>query len=324
MAAPIGVLFILLAISPQRWELLLSGADELARQNLHEAAEIQYAQALAEAESIGKAGIPAAIVLDQMALHDQQLGRLTEAIPLYERALVIFEQKEPEGRRLVEAAVGLSSVYLEKGEISKAKALVNPMLDRAGTNVPEDRAMLRSNLGAASLLEGNLTGAEREFEHVLEIFERAGTGQSLIVKALGNLASVNVATGRISRAVEYSKRAGNVLHDMTNPPPDLQIKILANAGAIASLEGRWEEAEQLYSEAMRLCEQAFGSGHPLLGSLLLNYSRVLLHFHRKAEAKRVRQQGKMIIEKFQRQNNLDQTVDVSAMRQAPLQGILLQ
>ena len=303
----------------QEWMVILSHAEELARQNDHAAADFEYERALARAADSGDGGVAVAVVQDRAAFHDQELGRSSSAIRRYEAAIVVFSQTGQE-QRLTEAAVGLSSVHMERGEISKAKSLIYGILAREGIFFPEAKAMLLLNLGSALVLEGELREGEQQFDAVLETLEvQAAEGLSerakqLIVKTLSNLAGIYCVTGRVPKAFAYSMRAQRELKLLGNAPIDLQIKTLAGAGSIASVASKWDDARKLYAESIRLCEQGLGSRHPLLGSLLLNYSGILAHFGQKQEAKLVRAQANAILQNSRRENGAEQIVDVSQLK----------
>jgi tetratricopeptide (TPR) repeat protein len=318
----VGMLLLCLASMEPQWIRLLSGADDSARRNQHAAADAQYAEALLQASELGGNEIPVAVVLDHTAFHNQQMGRSLAAIPLYERALRIFEL-ENDDRRLAEAAVGLSSVYMECGEPSKAKALIQRILAREAGYLSEDKAMLLSNLGAAFMLGGEIQEGETKFNAVLETLGNLTgegltmNGRQLAVRTLSNLAGVYCVTGRFARALEYSQKARAVLEQVKDVTVDLQIKTLANSGSIAAIAGNWEESQSLYSEAMRICERNLAADHPLLGSVLLNYSSILSHLRQKAEARRTRDRANAILQNSRRENGVDQIVDISTFAKHP-------
>ncbi len=305
-------------VAPQRWELLLAEAEELALQNRHTDAEKKYSLALVEAEKSGRKELPVADVLDHNAFHLQQLGQLREASQMYSRALDIFTRKAPDSRALTEVVIGLSSVYLQSGEISKAQSLIQRFLSKDAAHLPLDRAMLLANLGCALAGQGDLRQAELKFEEVLAMLEKDGIELLLIVKTLDNLASIDSATGRISDAHENSQRARSWLSEIKNPPPDLVIKTFANAGGMAMLERKWEESQHFYSQALTLCEETFGSNHYLLAPILQGYSEALSHLNHKSEARRAKKRAEAILDRFRRENMLGLTVDARILSESRL------
>jgi tetratricopeptide (TPR) repeat protein len=304
------------SVAPQRWELLLAQAEELALQNRHTEAGKEYSLALVEAEKSGRKELPVAVVLDHNAFHLQQLGQLREASQMYSRALDIFTRKAPDSGALTEVVIGLSSVYLQSGEISKAQSLIQRFLKKDAAHLPQDTAMLLANLGSALAAQGDLRQAELKFEEVLALLEKDGTEQILMVKTLDNLASIDCVTGRISDAREYSQRARRLLSGIKNPPPDLVIKTLANAGGIAMLDRKWEESQHFYSQALTLCEETFGPDHYLLAPILQGYSQALFHLNHKSEAKRTKKRAEAILNRFQRENMLGLSVDAHTLSES--------
>jgi tetratricopeptide (TPR) repeat protein len=294
-----------LAIS-QKWELLLIGAEQLALQNQHVEAEKQYAKALEEAARFGQKELPVAVVLDHNAFHHQQLGQLKEASWMYERAFDIFVRKAPESRALTQVAIGLSSVYLESGEISRAELLLKRFLARDTGYLPEERAMLLANLGSALTAQGDIKGGEFRFDEVLTILQKDGTELQLMVKTLNNLATIYCITGRISNALDSQSLIGLI----KDPPPDLAIKTLSTAAGISNVDRKWEESQKLYGQASALCEETYGPDHYLLAQILQGYSQALLHLNHKREAKRAKKRADAILDKFRRENDLGLTIDV--------------
>jgi tetratricopeptide (TPR) repeat protein len=314
------VIFIFLLASltgnspiPPKWELLLASAEELSAQNQHANAKEKYAEALEEAERLGREEPPAAIVLDHIAFHHQQLGQLRDAMQKYERAFEIFVRKAPESRSLVDVVIGLSTVYLESGEISRAQSLLKRFLSRDVAYSPPDKAMLLANLGSALTAQGDLQQGELRFDEVLAILEEDGKERQLVVKTLNNLASIACVTGRVSNALEYSKRARALIGAIENPSPALVIKTLSNAASIAVVEQKWEESRRLYAQALTLCEKTFGPDHYLLGSILQGYSRSLRHLNCRAEAKRAEKRAEVILDRFRHENSLGLTIDARAL-----------
>jgi tetratricopeptide (TPR) repeat protein len=305
-------------VAPQRWELLLAQAEELASQNRHTEAEKEYSLALVEAGKSGRNELAVADVLDHNAFHLQQLGQLREASQMYSRALGIFTRKAPDSRALTEVVIGLSSVYLQGGEISKAQSLIQRFLSKDAAHLPLETAMLLANLGCALTAQGDLRQAELKFEEVLAMLEKDGTEQILIVKTLDNLASIDRATGRISDAHENSQRARSRLSEIKNPPPDLVIKTLANAGGIAMLDRKWEESQHFYSQAFTLCEETFGPNHYLLAPILQGYSQALSHLNHKSEARRAKKRSEAILDRFRRENMLGLAVDARILSESRL------
>jgi tetratricopeptide (TPR) repeat protein len=307
-------------ITQQKWEILLAQAEELASQNRNEEASDKYAVALVEAEMSGRNDLPAAIVLDHYAFHLQQLGQLREAIHLYERAFDILVLRAPDSRALTDDVIGLSSVYLEIGDISKAQTLIQRFLDKDGAYRPMDRAMLLANLGSALTAKGDLLKGDYAFKEVLTILEKNGNEQQLIVKTLNNLAGINCVNGHISDAAEYSRRARTLLGEIRNPPPALVIKTLSNAGGIAILGRKWEESQDFYSQALARCEETFGPDHYVMVPILRGYAQALVHLNRKNEAKRANKRAEVILNKFRRENMLGLTVDAGILSQSQGKG----
>ena len=216
--------------------------------------------------------------------------------------------------------IGLSSVYLEIGEISKAQTLIQRFLDKDGAYRPVDRAMLLANLGSALTAKGDFHKGKLAFNEVLTILEKDGTEQQLIVKTLNNLAGIDCVNGRISDATENSRRARTLLGEIKSPPPALVIKTLSNAGGVAILDRKWEESQEFYSQALALCEESFGPDHYMMVPILRGYAEGLAHLNRKNEAKRAKKRAEAILNRFRHENMLGLTVDARVLSQSQAKG----
>jgi len=157
-----------------KWMLLNREAEELRLLNRHEAAVERRALALVEAGKLGPDELPAAIIINNIGYHSQQLGQIREAARMYVRSLDILQRKCPSGDHdVIELVMNLSGAYLETNQISRAESLLRHFLGIVGL-LPPDRAALLADLGSVLFRQGNLAESESLFTEALAIFEKTG------------------------------------------------------------------------------------------------------------------------------------------------------
>lgn len=304
------------ATSQEKWPQVLKEAELLDSKHLHAEAENRYAAALEEARKLDPEGLPVGVVLNSIGYHDWLLGQIREAAWKYARALDIFERKLPRGHNdVIEVAMNLSSVYLEEGEISKAGSLLRRFLTIEAELSSENRAALLGDLGSILMQQGDLDESERMFREAVALLEEEKNESALVrrVIALSNLSAVYAQSGRLSDALDCSRRARAVMSTIENPPPVVVIKTLANAAALSVAIGRRDEAESLYQQAILFCENTFGPGHYLLGDVLEAYSQFLHLTKRGSEARKVEKRAKVLQERFRRENVMGFTIDAKVL-----------
>src|ERR1700730_13790772 len=84
-----------------------------------------------------------------------------------------------------------------------------------------------------------------------------------------------------------------------------RVILLNNAASVYLADKKYGKAETLLRAAVEQCRCKFVPGHPLLNSVLLNYSNVLRKLNRNEEASLVRAQSEVVSAFRQRPKSRD-------------------
>lgn len=262
--------------------------------------------------------LAAALVAYESGNRFYQSALFLQAGKSYKHGLEVFVRKLGPAHRLsVDLALQLSSTYLEMDRVSKAAVVLRRHLNAQDRLSSKDRAALLADWGYVLMNRGQLAEAETSFREALEVFE-ADTdihSRERTLIALSNLCGVYLETRRIQDAVATIERARSVLATLHDAAPQLKVKTLGNIAFVyAAMKTQPGKADELFRAAIQACEEAFGRDHFLLGPILVNYAEFLRAERRKNEAKAVEKRGRAIQTAFARENLVDHTVDVRALR----------
>jgi len=244
-------------------------------------------------------------------------ARLQEAARRFEAAEAVF------GRRLglghhhtVEAALHLTTCYLETGWVAKAATVLRRHLTAEPELAAGDWAALTAELGAVALRQGHYPEAERRFLAARAVFEKLGDeqAQERIVIADGNLGVARLHLGRKREAVESVERAVEGLAKLQRPSYLLAVKAMANAAMVeAAAGGDAARIDELYRRAIHRAEAELGPEHYVLGPVLTSYAKFLRHNGRGREASLTRKRGERLTNTFVQGNAMSAFVDATAL-----------
>jgi len=145
-----------------------------------------------------------------------EAGRYEEAVPHFERALAIAEERlGPDDPELATELVNLGEVYRLVGRLDDAERLFRRALEldrrRADTH-PERLAVTLNDLGLLLRMRGRLDEAEQLYRDSLALLEKAyGPRHPDVARVLSNLAHVELARGRPERALPLLHRAREIV-----------------------------------------------------------------------------------------------------------------
>jgi CHAT domain-containing protein len=134
-----------------------------------------------------------------MGIDLRRLGRLTEAVEVYEEALEIYQQRDnPEG--IARTSYNLGNVYVSSGDLATAERLFETALPRAEQlRDIRGQAFIHTGLGQVYVLSGNRARARTHYERGRDLAQR-GRLPDLEGLALNALGSIELAEGRLDIA----------------------------------------------------------------------------------------------------------------------------
>ncbi|MBM3786606.1 MAG: tetratricopeptide repeat protein [Acidobacteria bacterium] len=208
------------------------------------------------------------------------LGLHEEAEKTLEMALGIarefFGAGSPQAARhlLARAAARQGKGDLEGAERDSREALT--AFERGGD--PQDEARALNSLGSTILLRGDVGGSERAHREALSRLSAAGLLESVLATATLNDLAVALGTaGRAAEAIPFHRQAYETIRRLRPPlHPDIANGASPLAALLADHTDRFDEAAQLFREAISIRRQALGNSHPDLMWSLYNYAFFLV------------------------------------------------
>ena len=300
-------------------EKRVAEARQLRVAGQYREAEKILAALLRDAKRREPAGVFVAVVLDELATTEQDLGNYGEGERLLTDALALLKKAGEKGAGTTTVVKGhLGEIYLEEVRYREAEVVFRQTLqDRQndGASNPEAVAVAMIDLALAREHTHGPREAEALLRQALGLLEaRLGVKDPVLAAALGPLATVLTRAGRYDEALTYTERSWQILsRDPRVAEPDI-LNTMCQLGALYSLTGRPQDAEFYAKQAATRAEAIYGPDHPRLGWYLRSYAEVLKRLNRKAEAKAVEKRSTAILASSGRINPVHHTVNVNALR----------
>lgn len=303
------------------WDTALNHLRALVRQHPHSAAAaLQLASALrrsgpanySEAEQVllpivdeeaASSATPTASETTGAALIE--LGRIYRDSGQTEQAIAAFERARTSDTHAPAAGLELGRLLVQQGDVARAEALFQDVIDRGQTsdlapqarlelaelydgplNRPDDANYHYERVLAAGvqdlgvlLMIGDRMLADGKTPQALEAFRRADTLQPNDAGIAHRLALAYRAQGNIAEASTQERRA---LELVSNEDTLLRGAILAGLGDIERLSGNFPNANEFYNQALATdpaqIDAALGMG--LIAVAQNNWAVALGHFER--------------------------------------------
>jgi tetratricopeptide (TPR) repeat protein len=221
------------------WEDISKAGAQAFQNGDYGEAERQFAGAVSEAKQLGPDDPRLAHAMNDLAMFYHALGRLTEAEPLYRRAISIDE---------VSGLAASPDFVVTLENIAE--------LYRTQQRMTEAAAMYRR---AAAMSESLYRAAHAT----------AGDNHPDLIPHLASLASLSEAQDDLEEAERHYRRILSIREAVMEPG---SIEIAGSSGRLAyilTLRGTFEEAEDLYMRARAIEEAALGPGHPDVATTLV-------------------------------------------------------
>ena len=252
-----------------------------------------------------------ALALGEMGIDLRRLGRMTEAVEVYEEALAIYQRRQnPEG--IARTSFNLGNVYVSTGDLATAERLFKESLAQA-EKIGDVRglAFIHGGLGQVYQASSNRQLARTHYERGRELARRARLLDQELLLSIG-LGSIEIADGELdaaqamldssfARAVTVPgllRRRGGVRVNQatlaiqrrdleeararvaeasaigdTLREPEFDFDVLRLRAALAEAEGRADAAEQ-YERAVGFLES--WRGRIALGDLRMSVAELRL------------------------------------------------
>jgi CHAT domain-containing protein len=204
-----------------------------------------------------------------------EVGQYTEAQPLAERTLVIYEKAlGPEHLEVAKSLNLLGELYRNLGNYARAEPLHKRALairEKAlGLEDPEVAKSLNS-LGILYQAQGDYVGAEPLLKRALVIRENSsGLQHPDVGKSLNNLANLYQDRGNYIEAELLYKRSLAIFEKALGAEHPAVAQSLNNLANLRSKQGDYTGAEPLLKRALAIRENVLGAEHPAVAETLNN------------------------------------------------------
>jgi len=297
----------------------LREGQQLKAAGRYREAEQALTALLRDARRRDPASIFTAVVLDNLAITEQDLANYVEAERLLTEALSQLKKSGAQaGTTWAAVEAHLGEVYLEEARYPEGERVLRQALESQQNDVHADSeslAIAMLDLAMAYVHTRGIRDAEPLLRQSLGLLEaRHGLDSPVLAAALGPLASVLIRAGRYDEALIHTERAWRILSG--NPAvgePDL-LNTMCTLGTLYSLTGRPIEAEVYAMQAVSRAEAIYGLDHPRLGYYLKGYAGVLRRQGRNSEAKAAEKRSAAILTHNLRANPVQHTINVNALR----------
>jgi tetratricopeptide (TPR) repeat protein/DNA-binding XRE family transcriptional regulator len=196
-------------------------------------------------------------LLHETATYLYERARYTEAEPLYQQALRIRQQLNPEHPDVANSLNGLANLYYEQGKYAEAEAFYQQALRIRQQLNPEHPDVANSLNGLANLyrLQGKYAEAESLFQQALRIREQQlGFEHPDMAQSLNGLALLYREQGKYAEAESLYQQALRIREQLGFEHPDI-TQSLNNLANLYKDQGKYAEAEPLYLRALHIWEQ---------------------------------------------------------------------
>lgn len=268
-----------LIVATQERGLVLStlGDSAAAFEALERGARLRERLGGPDADAVGKA-------LLWVATGYSRFGRFEEAVPLYRRALDVYEPDlDPRHPAVLDATSALAAAYAAMGRFDSASVLFEKVLPlQREVYGPTNAETIQTTFNLGTMLGdlGRLEEAEAYLVEALEVrTELFGEGLQ-ITSALNNVAELRQKLGDLEAAEELWVRATAIRQRELGPEHPAGISTLIRLANVRRLRDRWEESAEAYEEAIGYQRR---SG-PVDPTILTGYAQVLRALGRDAEA----------------------------------------
>ncbi len=275
--------FVLLACLPSsaqeaRWKELFAQAGQLKQQGK----PVQALPVAQEAERVAEAtfGLQNANTLasiNRLATIYDDLGRYSEAEPLYNRAIGIgIKTLGPESEGIGAMLNNLAALCEETERYADSERFYRGALAINLKNFgPENPAVAinLNNLGLLYTMQARFAEAEPLYRRALAIDQKAyGNENSHVAITLNNLGLMYTQEAHYPEAEPFFKQALAI--DQKEGNSSAIATDIHNLAALYELEGHQSQSEDLYKRALTIYEKQLGPDHPNVADTLGRLSQL--------------------------------------------------
>lgn len=257
--------------------------------SLYQQGRLQEAEKLLEQHTGSADPLAASIALSDLAVIQQDTGRIREAERTYRNALRQIEkiaEKDARQTLKIRTSGNLAGLYLEDNRPGKAERILRA-IPMAELPPGEDSARIRGTTASLYMVRGRAREAEEMYLSVLDFWRRAPrrTDAAVVLNNLAVLAmerkDSETALSRLEESLEHWKASGLASHPLT-------IRTLSNYGWILLERRQAEQAKAALEQAIRIARAWFEADSKVTANLSMLYAQALEATGDRRQAKAIR------------------------------------
>ena len=195
------------------------------------------------------------------------------AMPLYQRAVTVYEKSQAPVASLQLAVNKLAAAYQAQGDDEQALPLFERSLAlKAQSKGPDDFYVGIESYQLAQIY--NKRGYYRKalplLQRTLEIFEKAKTDEIVILGVLKDLAETHQTQGNYLEAAALHQRALTLGEKILGADQPALAPIINNLALLYQDQGDYGRALPLFQRALALMEKGYGPESPQVATMLNN------------------------------------------------------
>jgi tetratricopeptide (TPR) repeat protein len=299
---------------PEEWVERVRQANALAAAGSLDRAREMYESALREAQKDGDP-LRAGAVWYNLGRLQEHAGRLLEAEQAFRAAAAALSGKPvADAGLLARCHVGLSTVYLRRGEYAKAEAVIRKTLEGGMQVLDPDRAALQGNLALILALRGRAGEAAQLWREIVQWSEMhaAEEVREAGAVAAASLAGLQMRAAETEEAVQNFRRALRLLETVSSPAPTTLAAVLSESAQAMEAQGDWHAAEKMHLQAMAVAEQQLGPGHEVRVRVYERFARFLRERGEDRRGRELAATARREKEEWRRANLMGHVVDFGA------------
>jgi tetratricopeptide (TPR) repeat protein len=215
--------------------------------------------------TLGPDALMVAVALTDVGLVYRTAGLFDQAVPMFERAILIRSKRSTDDPHLASLNAHLANALFETGNYDRAGALYQSVLEfHESRSLSDDMTVARAliDVSRVKLKTRDITGARPLVQRALAIFENSSApADSELASVLTNLAgSVKEADDPdVARALyEYALEIGELI---LGPEHEEVALITTNLGILDLQTGNLEMARTRLEKALHVFEEGRGPRH---------------------------------------------------------------
>lgn len=248
-------------------------------------AELAYAQAAAEASTLG-----GAVEANNVSVILSSLGRREEAVPWADKAIERASQgHSPTTEMVLKFKAGKAILLKDSGRPAEAATILEEVLPHLEASTWFSRAdciQIKGHLAEANVAQGlDATGLFRKCLASAEA--KFGAGHPVTIGARGRLAEALWLSGDLAGAEPLARQTVDEADLTLGREHPLTAKHSYTLGRLLDTKREWREAEPLLQRALAAFEQLWGTANPQAADCAVLLGSVLQKLGKHAEAEAV-------------------------------------